>query len=294
VVELTENTFLLPSGFNWKKIPANGFVFETLTAGPADGPVVILLHGFPEFADAWVQVMKPFVAAGYRCIAIQQRGYSDDARPERVEDYQIDLLVGDVLAIADAVSAKRFHLVGHDWGGVVAWVLAARHSARLLTVTVLSTPHVDAFLEAIKVDPEQRKKSWYVGLFRFPFHVAEFLILRDNGKLLKSSYRGQLTEEQLECNVLRFSKPGVLTAALNWYRALQNTLRVGIIHDVPVLFIWGTADQALGRTAAVKTADFVSSKYKFVPLEDFSHWLLEQAPAECASLCLEHFSNETL
>ncbi len=288
---MRENTFAVPSGFQWRKTPANGFVFDTFTAGPPDGPVVILLHGFPEFADAWTEVMQPLAAAGYHCIAIQQRGYSDGARPLRVEDYHVDALVADVLSVADVFSAKQFHLIGHDWGGVVAWVLAAQHAARLHTVSVLSTPHVDAFLEAIKVDPEQKKKSMYVGLFRLPFHIAEFLILRDNANRLKSAYRGQLSSEQLEANVVRFSKPGVLTAALNWYRALQKSMRVGIIRDVPVLYIWGSEDQALGRTAALKTADFVSSSYKFVELERMSHWLLEQAPEECAKLCLQHISS---
>lgn len=286
---MTEPTFSPPAGFTWSKVAANGFVFDVLTAGPTHRPTVLFLHGFPEFADAWIEIMQPIVAAGYHCVALQQRGYSDGARPKNVDDYHVDKLVGDVLAVADALNAKQFHLVGHDWGGVVAWVLAAREPARLLTLSVLSTPHVDAFLEAIKVDPEQKKKSWYIGLFRFPFHLAEFLILRDNAKLLKQCYRGQLSDEQLKRNVIRFSKPGVLTAALNWYRALTRSLRVGVISETPVLFIWGSADQALGRTAATKTAEFVSSKYQFEPLEGLSHWLLEQAPERCAELCLKHF-----
>lgn len=290
---MTEPTLALPAGFTWNKVAANGFVFDVLTAGPTHRPMVIFLHGFPEFADAWIQIMQPIVAAGYHCVALQQRGYSDGARPQKVEDYHVDKLVGDVLSVADALGAKQFHLVGHDWGGVVAWVLAARESARLLTLSVLSTPHVDAFLDAIKTDPEQKKKSRYVGMFRFPFHLAEFLLLKNDAKLLKSCYRGQLTDEQLQRNVVRFSKPGVLTAALNWYRALTKTLRVGVIQDTPVLFIWGAADQALGRTAATKTAKYVSSKYQFEVLEGLSHWLLEQAPDQCAALCLERFtSNE--
>lgn len=289
---MTESTFSLPVGFTWNKVAANGFVFDVLTAGPAHRPMVIFLHGFPEFADAWIEIMQPIVAAGYHCVALQQRGYSDGARPPKVEDYHVDKLVGDVLSVANALGAKQFHLVGHDWGGVVAWVLGAREPARLLTLTVLSTPHVDAFIEAIKTDQEQKRKSWYVGLFRFPFHLAEFLILRNNAKLLKSCYRGQLSDEQLNRNVLRFSKPGVLTAALNWYRALSRSLRVGVISDTPVLFIWGSADQALGRAAATKTAEFVSSKYSFEPLEGLSHWLLEQAPERCAELCIKHFDQE--
>ena len=289
---MADPTFALPAGFTWNKVAANGFVFDILAAGPAHRPMVILLHGFPEFADAWIDMMKPIVAAGYHCVALQQRGYSDGARPPKAEDYHIDKLVADVLSVANALGVKQFHLVGHDWGGVVAWVLAAREPSRLITLTVLSTPHVDAFLEAIKVDQEQKKKSWYIGLFRFPFHLAEFLILRNNAKLLRDCYRGQLSEEQLNRNVARFSKPGVLTAALNWYRALTKSMRVGKIQETPVLFIWGSADQALGRTAATKTAEFVSSKYQFEPLEGLSHWLLEQAPERCAELCVKHFATE--
>src|SRR5215469_5728496 len=121
----------------------NGFEFEGISAGPKDGELVLFLHGFPQFADAWTNILEPLGSLGYRAVAIDQRGYSPKARPAHVDDYAVANLSADALAFADSLGAKRFHLVGHDWGGAVAWVTAASAPDRLRTLTVLSTPHLD-------------------------------------------------------------------------------------------------------------------------------------------------------
>ena len=136
-------------------------VFDVLVAGPDDGPAVILLHGFPETAQSWVHQTPVLAAAGYRVIAPDQRGYSPDARPTEVTAYRTDRLVADVVGLADALGVDRFHLVGHDWGGAVAWQVAGRHPDRLLTLTVLSTPHPAAFVPRVAA-----QRSRYSGISR--------------------------------------------------------------------------------------------------------------------------------
>ncbi|WZO99111.1 alpha/beta hydrolase [Isosphaeraceae bacterium EP7] len=268
-------------------LDVNGFRFDALAGGPVSGPLVILLHGFPEFADSWLPILGRLAEAGFRAVAVDQRGYSPGARPGRVADYAVDLLVSDVLGFADTFGQARFHLVGHDWGGIVAWTLAARHPGRLASLCVLSVPHVDALLDAIANDPDQQRRSWYVKLFRAPFHIAEFLLKAWNFRGLKKAYDGKLSAPQVEANVRRLREPGALTAALNWYRALDVSARIGLV-EVPTLYVWGDRDQALGPVAAHATAAHVSGPYRFEILDGASHWLLEEEAAAVGRLILEN------
>jgi pimeloyl-ACP methyl ester carboxylesterase len=133
-------------------LEVNGLRFHALAEGPADAELVLFLHGFPEFADAWLNIMHPMAAAGFFTVAVDQRGYSPEARPPNVEDYAMEHLLSDILGFADKLDAGRFHLVAHDWGGLLAWQIAAEHPDRVRSLTVLSTPHTNAFLEAIQTD----------------------------------------------------------------------------------------------------------------------------------------------
>ena len=151
----------------------NGLRFNALSAGPSKGDAVVLLHGFPQFADVWSRLMHALASAGLRALAFDQRGYSPLARPSAVEDYDLVHLTSDVLAFADQSGASKFHLVGHDWGGFLAWKLAAEHPERIGSLSVLSTPHVDAFLEAVRSDTEQQEKSRYIQFFQMPGGIAE-------------------------------------------------------------------------------------------------------------------------
>ena len=267
-------------------LPVNGMRFDALAQGPADGPLVLLLHGFPEFADAWTPIMQHIAEAGHHAVAVNQRGYSPRARPDDVASYAIDLLVSDTLGFADALGAPRFHLAAHDWGGLLAWQIAARHPDRIASLTVLSTPHPTAFLKAVKSNLDQMRRSAYIALFRAPGQVAEQQLLANNAAKLRASYQGKLSAEQVEENARRMSEPYALTAALNWYRALDLDLATGKV-TVPTLYIWGTEDIALGETAAKNTVDYVIGPYRFKPLEGKSHWLLEEAPDEIAPLILQ-------
>lgn len=267
-------------------ITLRGLQFDAIGYGPEAGERVIFLHGFPEFADAWSCIMSPVAQAGFRAVAFDQRGYSPTARPLRTREYRTSELVADALAVADALGAERFHLVGHDWGGILAWKLAAAYPERLLSLTVLSTPHVDALLNARRLDPDQRRKSRYITLFRLPFNIAERLLLRRNARALRSVFRNKLPAGRLEDYVRRL-RAGALTAGLNWYRALNLREATGPI-AVPTLFVWGSRDQALGRSAAEATAAYVRADYRFVPLDGLSHWLLDEEPDRVAAVLIPH------
>ena len=268
-------------------LDANGHRFDAIAAGPADGELVLCLHGFPQFADAWTPILESLAALGYRAVAFDQRGYSPGARPTAVDQYRMPHLVGDVLAVADALGAERFNLVGHDWGGAVAWAVAGGHAERLRSLTVLSTPHSEALTAAIRSDPDQQARSAYMLLFRADEGVAETWLLADDAAKLRGVYQGKVAPEQVEAIVGRMRAPGALTATLNWYRAMADNPPVGSI-IVPTLYIWGSDDQALGRTAALATARNVEGSYRFEALEDRSHWLPDECPETIIALLGDH------
>ncbi len=224
-------------------------VFEARSAGPADGQLALLLHGFPQTSFSWRYQLETLAGAGYRAVAPDQRGYSPRARPDGVEEYRIDRLVGDVIGMADALGAERFHLVGHDWGGAVGWQVAGRHADRLRTLTSLSTPHPAAFRRSIQ-EGEQRDRSSYMLFFRSP--EAEPFFLDDAAAGLRGLYTASgLPGDAVEEYVRVLTQPGAMTGALNWYRAADLGLVEGLGPiTTPTLYVWSTSDPALGREAA--------------------------------------------
>jgi pimeloyl-ACP methyl ester carboxylesterase len=281
-------TLATPPDFESLVLDVNGFRFDAIARGDAAAPLVLFLHGWPSFADCWRTIMAPVAAAGFRAVAVDQRGYSRGARPGEIADYAVDHLLADIEGFARTLAGDaRFHLVGHDWGGLIAWPYAAHNPDRLASLTVLSTPHSKAFLEAMQNDPGQKRMSAYVGIFRQPGHVAEQALLKDGASKLRALYAGKCPVAEVEENVARLSEPGALTATLNWYRALDNRL-LGSTVATPTLFIWGSADQALGATAAKATGAYVTGPYRFEILEGYSHWLPEEAPGEVAGLLIAH------
>ena len=270
------------------EVTAGDKTFVVRTAGPADGEPVVLLHGFPQTSHSWRHQLEALAAAGYRAIAPDQRGYSPGARPEAVEDYSILKLVGDVLAIADALGIERFHLVGHDWGAGVAWQVAGRHQERVRTLTILSVPHPKAFGRAIQGDAgsDQAERSSYMQTFRQ--EGSEDLFVRDGAAGLRALYSASgLTDVEPYVEVLQ--ERAAMRAALNWYRAagIDHTQDIGEI-TMPTLFVWSTNDPALGPDAARWTEEFVAGPYRFEVLEGVSHWIAEEAPERTSELLLEH------
>ncbi|AHH96514.1 alpha/beta hydrolase [Kutzneria viridogrisea] len=267
-------------------------VHDALAAGPVDGEFVLLLHGWPEFADCWTEQLHALAEAGYRAVAVDQRGYSPGARPGKITDYAVQHLVDDALAFAESQGAHRFHLIAHDWGGMVAWALASAHPQRLRSLAVLATPHPVALQQASAADQEQYHRLDYVRFFRQPGGVAEASLLGEGAARLRAAYGGKVPAELVEHNVRRLSQPGALSATLNWYRAVDEdfTVPAGQI-TVPTLYIWGSGDMALGRDAAHRTAGFVDAPYRFEILDGASHWLPEEVPDQVIPMLLEHLKS---
>jgi len=266
-------------------IPTASGSFDAIADGPADGRPVLLLHGFPEAGVEWSHQVAALGAEGFRAVAPDQRGYSPGVRPERPTDYAIDMLVGDVLAIADEFGWERLDLVGHDWGGAVAWWTADAHPDRLRSLSVVSTPHPAALGEALRSDEEQRMMSQYMTDWREK--STERRMLADDAAALRAIFDRRVEHSRVEEYIQRLSEPGALTAALNWYRSGKPPTKAGRI-SVPTLYVWSTEDVALGSVAALGTAGWVDGPYRFEMIEDVSHWVPEEAPELLTGLLLEH------
>ncbi|HEX5428925.1 MAG TPA: alpha/beta fold hydrolase [Pedococcus sp.] len=269
-----------------------GLVFDLVDSGPAEAEaVVVLLHGWPQDHTAWDRVTPLLVAGGLRVLALDQRGYSPGARPPGTAAYRMRELVADVAALLDEAGAARAHLVGHDWGGAVAWAFAERHPERLDSLTVLSTPHHRALAWAFR-HGDQARRSWYMAAFQVPA-VPEAVLRRTLPHVLR---RSGLPEPDAERYAARFRQPGAARAQLAWYRALRNPLRGNGSTDrgsngkprritVPTTYVWGRHDPVLGRAAAERTGRYVVSDYQFVEL-DAGHWLPETRPDDVATAVL--------
>ena len=268
------------------EIEANGLRFETLVAGPEEGQAVILLHGYPQSAASWQETMEWLDGRGYRAIAPNLRGYSPGANPPEPSAYGMDQLVGDVIGIADALRAERFHLVGHDWGGALAWTVAGAHPQRLLSLTVLSTPHPTALREAMR-SSTQSLRSLYMGFFRIP-RVPEAIL---NVANLAPAGLGlrlfRLPRASWQRDRRQLQRVGGMRGPLNWYRgALKSSTRRHRI-TVPTMYIWGRRDPFLGRRAAELTAKYVTGRYRFEELKA-GHWIVDRNAADLQRLLGEH------
>ncbi|MGH9301545.1 MAG: alpha/beta fold hydrolase [Acidimicrobiales bacterium] len=279
----------MASGVQTTELQAGEFTFKVRQAGPQGARPVFLLHGFPETSWSWRHQMHHLAEAGFSVLAPDQRGYSPGARPTAVQAYRAVELVGDVIAMADALGWARFDVVGHDWGGAVAWQLAGRHPDRIRTLTVVSTPHPAAFASARGAGGDQAERSSYMDFFRQE-GVAERRLLDDDAAGLRNMYPltgmvGQDIEEYIEV----LGEAGALTAALNWYRAMSAGDGVGLGPiTCPTLYVWSNQDVALGREAAEATESCVEGAYKFVELDGVSHWVPEDAPDRLNELLLDH------
>ena len=273
------------------QIDVGALTFDVTVAGPDDGPVVILLHGFPQTSACWRHTVPVLADAGYRVLAPDQRGYSPEARPAGVAAYHSAELTADVLGLADAVGAARFHLVGHDWGASIAWQVAARHGDRLLTVTPISVPHPLAYSTALaSKDTDQEARSSYFPAFRE--EGAEHGMLANDKAFLRMVFLATgFTEEDAAPYVDALGTPEALGAALNWYRAAGGHLiaDLGPV-TAPTLHVWSTEDPALGREGAEATGQYVEGPYRFEVFEGVDHWIPEHAPDRLNAVLLEHLA----
>ncbi len=271
---------------------APALTFDALAAGPPGAPLVLLLHGFAESMHCWRAQVEALAAAGYRAVAPSQRGYSAGARPDTGDpsNYHIDRLMDDAIAIvaASGHGERRFHLAGHDWGGSIAWALADRYPERLASLTVLSRPHPNAFNRALlETDGEQAQRSKHHKAFLEP--DAADVVLADNARWLRERLAANgVPADAIERHLSVLGNKPAMEGALAWYRA-RGAIRgpLGPIRT-PTLYIWGDADDTVGRIAAGGTVDFIAAPYRFEVFSGVGHFAADQAPDRVSELLLEH------
>ena len=262
-------------------VDAAGVRLHVVEAGPADGPLVLLLHGFPEFWYGWRHQVPALARAGWRVWAPDQRGYNRSDAPHAVAAYDVDRLADDVEALMDAAGAERARVVGHDWGAVVAWWLALRSPGRVERLTVLNVPHPVAFRRFLWRSPAQLARSWYVGFFQLP-GLPE-LALRQSGAwaLRASSAPGTFSDADLARYRAAWARPGRARGMISWYRALARRLATFRLDDpvvrVPTLILWGDADVALDRRLAGRSLALCADG-RLEALPGVSHWVQHEAP----------------
>ena len=271
-------------------IAANGLQFTASMAGPANGELVLFLHGYPQTKHTWRGELPALAERGYRACAPDQRGYSDGARPSGIDSYRVETLASDALAIATALGRERFHLVGHDWGGHLAWVVAALHPQRVRSLAVLSRPHPQAFALAMQNDRRQSGRSSHHKAYQRAEATDE--LLADDGAQLRAIFKGHgVPDPDAEAYLATLGRRDALDAALNWYRAIGRSniqWRDVPAVTVPTLYVWGNADQTVGRLAAEGTREWVDADYKFVELPGVGHFVTDEAPRAFTKALIEH------
>lgn len=271
----------------------DGLALTAWLAGPEDGELVVCLHGFPQSRHTWQAQLPALAQAGYRVLAPDQRGYSPGARPppDDPRRYGIDELINDVLDAVKAVrsDAARFHLVAHDWGGQVAWVLAGRHPQRLLSLAVLSRPHTAAFQRALQLDEGQRAKSSRHKEWLDP--ATGPALLADDARGIREKFeRDGVSREAVDRYLSVVGSPQAMEAALAWYRSPGAFKDAVPAITVPTLYLWGDADAAVGRMAAIGTEEFIAAPFRFVKLPGAGHFLTDRVPDEVTAELLAHFA----
>lgn len=238
-------------------IDANGLRFHVATAGPEDGPLIVLLHGFPEFWFGWRRQIDDIASAGYRVWAPDQRGYNLSDKPNGAASYAIDHLAADIIGLIDAAGAEQAVVVGHDWGGAVAWHLAAKYPKRVAKVAILNVPHPEVMLRHLRRGPCQLLRSSYIFFFQLPALPEWWLGFRHGGRLAQklrhTSRAGAFSDDELAKYGDAWSQPGAMTGMLNWYRAAMRHPSPDSYPspiEVPVLLIWGSRDAFLGQEMA--------------------------------------------
>ena len=273
----------------------NGDVsLQAVAVGPHDRPVIVLLHGFPEFWYGWRRQIEPLAAAGFRVIVPDQRGYNLSGKPDGVSAYALTELVSDVIAIADQLGREKIFLAGHDWGAAVAWSAALLHPQRIAKLAVLNVPHPSVMRKFLTRRPHQFLRSWYMFFFQLPwlpeavFSAFNFRI--GSRALLGSSRPGAFSDEDLAQYRAAWSQLGALTGMINWYRALFRA-RVKFpdkIVRVPTRILWGERDAFLLAEMAHESLRYCTNAELFT-FANATHWLQHEEPARVSELLIDFF-----
>ena len=273
----------------------NGTVqLHAVAAGPKDGPVVVLLHGFPEFWYGWHKQIEPLAAAGFRVIVPDQRGYNLSSKPPSVAPYALTELVSDVIAIADQLGQQKIFLAGHDWGAAVAWSAALLHPERIAKLAVLNVSHPSVMRRFLSTRPRQMLRSWYIFFFQIPWVpeaiLSAFHFRLGARSLLRSSQSGTFSPDDLAQYRGAWSQPGALTGMINWYRALFR-LRVKFPDRtvrVPTRILWGERDAFLLSEMAHESLRYCTNAELFT-FASATHWLQHEESAKVSRVLVEFF-----
>ena len=273
--------------------PVNGIDVHVVAAGDATAPLVVLLHGFPEYWYGWRAVIGPLVDAGYRVLVPDQRGYNRSDKPDAVRAYRTSELSRDVVDLIATEGRDAAHVVGHDWGGVVAWDLARRFPEVVDRLAVVNAPHPTAYRRQLLSNPEQLRRSWYAAFFQVPW-LPELACRYDGYRLLEralcgTAAPGTFDDAELARYRRAWGREGALTGMLRWYRAAMRypprlpSDRV----DAPTLVVWGDDDTALVPALAIDSADCCATS-RLERLPATSHWVAHEAPDRLCEFLLEH------
>jgi pimeloyl-ACP methyl ester carboxylesterase len=277
-------------------IKTNGVNLHVVQAGPEDGPLVILLHGFPEFWYGWHKQIDFLAEQGYRVWAPDQRGYNISEKPNGIAAYSIDKLSADVIGLIDAAGRETAMLVGHDWGAAVAWWTACQYPERISKLVILNVPHQNVFRKTVLTDREQSFRSWYIGFFQIPF-IPETLMGAAAASLARgmqsSAKAGAFTDEDMLQYEKAWRQPGALRSMINWYRAIvqQPPHSPDPRVKMPTLILWGKKDAYLKAEMAQASVELCDHG-KLIYFDNATHWIQHEEPNRVNQLMLEFFKSE--
>jgi epoxide hydrolase 4 len=271
--------------YDHRTIKTNGVHLHVVQAGPSDGPLVILLHGFPEFWYGWRKQIDYLAEQGFWVWAPDQRGYNLSEKPHGVDAYRLDILAADVSGLIDAAGREKAVVIGHDWGAAVTWRVARQSPERVERIAILNVPHDTVMGKTLAKDPEQQRKSWYMGAFQIPFLPETLFTLggvQGVRNLFQSTSRpGTFTEADFQEYARAWAQPGAMTSMMNWYRAIAQKppkLKVPDRVTVPVLILWGKQDAFLKWEMAEESLTYCDQG-KVIYFDQATHWLQHEEAA---------------
>jgi pimeloyl-ACP methyl ester carboxylesterase len=287
---------LMETGWKSARLLINGLFLHVIEAGPLNGPVLILLHGFPEFWWAWRHQIAPLAEIGYHVVVPDMRGYNSSDAPQEISSYHLDTLVLDVLALADHFGTERFSLIGHDWGGIVAWSVGTSHSHRLERLVIMDAPHPDLLVKEVLQHPSQALRSSYVAWFQLPWLPEAVLGTFDFAALSSmvqhTARPDAFKRGEIEKYREAWENPGSLTAMLNYYRALRERkiknppARI----QCPTLVLWGENDSFLEHHVAQDSVQLCDNARLYI-VKTATHWLHLEEPAQVNAQIIEFLTH---
>jgi pimeloyl-ACP methyl ester carboxylesterase len=258
----------------------NGIRMHVVEKGSKGQPVLVFLHGFPEFWYGWQHQIAYFTEKGYRVLLPDQRGYNLSSKPKEIKAYLVSELARDIAQLIEAVGEKQVYLVGHDWGAAVAWAMAYLYPQLITRLIIINVPHPKVFFRTLRSDPSQMLRSWYIGFFQIPFIPEKLISLRNfqmlQNSLLNSSYTGTFTKADIGQYIQAWQQQNAIPSMINWYRAAVRYRNPAVLFnhkiDVPTLILWGEKDRFLKKEMAIKSLSYCQ-KGKLYLIPDATHWV---------------------